>query len=65
MTTQAVPINLPSKLTDPGAYDTVACDQFGIDHEGKPIVHARGFPYPLSESTLSELIRPKEQDLFR
>jgi predicted aconitase len=25
------------KLKDPGAYDTVHCDQFGIDYEGKPI----------------------------
>ena len=25
------------KLSDPGAYDHVHCDQFGIDHEGKPI----------------------------
>jgi predicted aconitase len=25
------------KLSDPSAYDHVHCDQFGIDHEGKPI----------------------------
>ena len=25
------------KLNDPGAYDTIHCDQFGLDHEGKPI----------------------------
>lgn len=25
------------KLSDPGANDVVHCDQFGIDHEGKPI----------------------------
>ena len=25
------------KLSDPGAYDHVHCDQFGLDHEGKPI----------------------------
>jgi hypothetical protein len=25
----------------------------------------RGFPYPLRESSLSELLRPREQDLFR
>jgi predicted aconitase len=25
------------KLSDPGAYDTVHCDQFGIDYEGNPI----------------------------
>ena len=33
--------------------------------EGTPAVHARGFPYPLREGSLQELIRPKEQDLFR
>jgi len=33
--------------------------------EGLPAVHVHGFPYSLRESCLSELIRPKEQDLFR
>ncbi len=33
--------------------------------EGTPVVHVRGFPYPLREGSLSELIRPKDQDLFR
>lgn len=33
--------------------------------EGTPIVHVRGFPYPLREGSLGELLRPKEQDLFR
>lgn len=33
--------------------------------EGTPVVHVRGFPYPLREAELGELIRPKEQDLFR
>lgn len=33
--------------------------------EGTPVVHVRGFPYPLREGSLKELIRPKEQDLFR
>jgi coenzyme F420-0:L-glutamate ligase/coenzyme F420-1:gamma-L-glutamate ligase len=33
--------------------------------EGTPVVHARGFPYPLGEGSLKELIRPKEQDMFR
>lgn len=30
-----------------------------------PVVHVRGFPYELRAGGLSELIRPKEQDLFR
>ena len=33
--------------------------------EGIPVVHVRGFPYPLRESMLQELIRPKDMDLFR
>jgi coenzyme F420-0:L-glutamate ligase/coenzyme F420-1:gamma-L-glutamate ligase len=33
--------------------------------EGLPLIHVRGFPYPLGESSLSELLRPREQDLFR
>jgi len=33
--------------------------------EGTPAVHVRGFPYPLREGTLREILRPKEEDLFR
>ena len=33
--------------------------------EGTPVVHVRGFPYPLREGSLRELFRPKEQDMFR
>jgi coenzyme F420-0:L-glutamate ligase/coenzyme F420-1:gamma-L-glutamate ligase len=33
--------------------------------EGTPVVHVRGFPYPLREGSLSELLRPRDQDLFR
>jgi coenzyme F420-0:L-glutamate ligase/coenzyme F420-1:gamma-L-glutamate ligase len=33
--------------------------------EGTPVVHVRGFPYPLREGSLGELLRPKDQDLFR
>ena len=33
--------------------------------EGTPVVHVRGFPYPLREGSLSELLRPADQDLFR
>ena len=33
--------------------------------EGIPAVHVRGFPYPLREGSLKELIRRREQDLFR
>jgi coenzyme F420-0:L-glutamate ligase/coenzyme F420-1:gamma-L-glutamate ligase len=37
----------------------------GQASEATPVVHVRGFPYPLREGSLSELIRPREQDLFR
>jgi coenzyme F420-0:L-glutamate ligase/coenzyme F420-1:gamma-L-glutamate ligase len=33
--------------------------------EGTPVVHVRGFPYPLGEGSLQELIRPKDMDMFR
>ncbi|MCC6500590.1 MAG: coenzyme F420-0:L-glutamate ligase [Anaerolineales bacterium] len=33
--------------------------------EGTPVIHVRGFPYPLREASLKEIIRPKDQDLFR
>ncbi len=33
--------------------------------EGFPIVLVKGFPYPLRNGSLQELIRPKELDLFR
>jgi coenzyme F420-0:L-glutamate ligase / coenzyme F420-1:gamma-L-glutamate ligase len=33
--------------------------------EGSPCIHVHGFPYELRESFMSELIRPKELDLFR
>lgn len=37
----------------------------GQANEGTPVVHVRGFPYPLCEGSLSELLRPHENDLFR
>jgi predicted aconitase len=37
MTIHEAPIILPDKRIDPGAYDAVHCDQFGIDGEGRPI----------------------------
>ncbi len=33
--------------------------------EGCPAVHVRGFPYPLRDGSLRELLRPKERDAFR
>ncbi|MBM3341624.1 MAG: coenzyme F420-0:L-glutamate ligase [Betaproteobacteria bacterium] len=37
----------------------------GQADEGTPAVLARGFPYALRESTVQELIRPENEDLFR
>jgi coenzyme F420-0:L-glutamate ligase/coenzyme F420-1:gamma-L-glutamate ligase len=56
------------QITQVGAADELAAAAslvMGQAAEGTPIVHARGFPYPLRESTLNEILRPTEQDLFR
>lgn len=37
----------------------------GQADEGRPVIHIRGVPYALREGDARELIRPKEQDLFR
>ena len=56
------------RITQVGAADELAAAAslvMGQASEGIPVVHVRGFPYPLRESSLKELIRPKNQDLFR
>lgn len=56
------------RITQVGVADELAAAaslMMGQAAEGTPIVHVRGFPYPLREGSLNELIRPKEQDLFR
>ena len=56
------------RITVVGVADELAAAAslvMGQASEGTPIVHVRGFPYPLREGSLKELIRPKEQDLFR
>jgi len=56
------------QITQVGASDELAAAAslvMGQAAEGTPVVHARGFPYPLRESSLSELLRPRGQDLFR
>jgi coenzyme F420-0:L-glutamate ligase / coenzyme F420-1:gamma-L-glutamate ligase len=37
----------------------------GQANESQPVVLASGFPYPLREGNITELIRPKDEDLFR
>ncbi|MFO7683739.1 MAG: coenzyme F420-0:L-glutamate ligase [Chloroflexota bacterium] len=56
------------RITQVGAADELAAAAslvMGQAAEGKPVVHVRGFPYPLREGSLNELLRPKDQDLFR
>ena len=56
------------QVTQVGVADELAAAaslMMGQAAEGTPVVHVRGFPYPLRESKTKELIRPKEQDLFR
>ncbi len=56
------------KITIVGVADELAAAAslvMGQAAEGIPSVHVRGFPYPLGEGSLKELIRPKEQDMFR
>ncbi|MFA5872668.1 MAG: coenzyme F420-0:L-glutamate ligase [Anaerolineales bacterium] len=56
------------KITIVAAADELAAAAslvMGEAAEGIPAVHVRGFPYPLRESSLKELIRSKENDLFR
>lgn len=56
------------KITQVGAADELAAAAslvMGQAAEGTPVVHVRGFPYPLREAKLAEILRPKEQDMFR
>jgi coenzyme F420-0:L-glutamate ligase/coenzyme F420-1:gamma-L-glutamate ligase len=56
------------KITIVAAADelaAVASLVMGEAAEGIPAVHVRGFPYPLRESSIKDLIRSKENDLFR
>ena len=56
------------KITQVGVADELASAAslvMGQAAEGTPAVHVRGFPYPLREGKLRELLRPKEEDMFR
>ena len=58
----------PLLVTQVGVADEVAAAAsllMGQAAEGRPVVHLRGMPYPLREGTTQELLRPKEEDLFR
>jgi len=56
------------QVTQVGVADELAAAaslMMGQAAEGTPVVHVRGFPYPMRDGKLEELIRPKDQDLFR
>ncbi len=56
------------RVTEIGAADELAAAaslMMGQAAEGTPVIHARGFPYPLREASLPELLRDEDQDLFR
>jgi coenzyme F420-0:L-glutamate ligase/coenzyme F420-1:gamma-L-glutamate ligase len=56
------------QVTEVGAADELAAAAslvMGQADEGTPVVHVRGFPYALRESSLGELLRPRDQDMFR
>lgn len=56
------------QITVVGAADELAAAAslvMGQAAEGTPVVHVRGFPFPLRDGSLKELLRPKDQDMFR
>ncbi len=56
------------KITQVGAADELAAAAsllMGQADESAPVIHVRGFPYPLAESSIRDVIRPKSKDLFR
>jgi coenzyme F420-0:L-glutamate ligase/coenzyme F420-1:gamma-L-glutamate ligase len=56
------------QVTEVGIADEIAAAAsllMGQAAEGRPVVHLRGFPYPPREGSAAELVRPKDQDLFR
>jgi coenzyme F420-0:L-glutamate ligase/coenzyme F420-1:gamma-L-glutamate ligase len=56
------------RITQVAAADELAAAAsliMGQAAEGVPAVLVRGFPYPLREASLKELIRPHDLDLFR
>jgi coenzyme F420-0:L-glutamate ligase/coenzyme F420-1:gamma-L-glutamate ligase len=56
------------QVTQVGLADELAAGasmMMGQADEGLPAVHVRGSPYSLRDASLQELLRPKEDDLFR
>ncbi len=58
----------PLRITIIAAADELAAAAsllMGQAAEGVPAVHVRGFPYPLTEGKFEDLLRPRQNDLFR
>lgn len=56
------------QVTEIGAADELAAAAsllMGQADEGRPVIHVRGFPYPLREGSFNELPRERGKDLFR
>jgi coenzyme F420-0:L-glutamate ligase/coenzyme F420-1:gamma-L-glutamate ligase len=56
------------RITQVAAADELAAAAslvMGQADEKIPVIHVRGFPYQLRDSSMKELIRTKDQDLFR
>jgi coenzyme F420-0:L-glutamate ligase/coenzyme F420-1:gamma-L-glutamate ligase len=56
------------KITEVATGDELAATaslMMGQADEKIPAIHIRGFPYQLRDSSLSEVLRPKNMDLFR
>lgn len=56
------------RITQIAAADELAAAAsllMGQAKEGTPVIHVRGFPYALRESTFAEMVRPEKDDLFR
>lgn len=56
------------QITQVGVADELAAAAsllMGQAAEARPVVHVRGLPYPLQTTHLSEVLRPRDQDLFR
>jgi len=60
--------DFPLQITQVGFADELAAAAsllMGQAAEGRPVIHARGLPYPLRNGDAQELIRQKDLDLFR
>jgi coenzyme F420-0:L-glutamate ligase / coenzyme F420-1:gamma-L-glutamate ligase len=56
------------RITQVAASDELAAAAsllMGQADEATPVILARGYPYPLRNSKMKELIRPEDEDLFR